>query len=56
MGGACRTDGRGREVYRILWENLKEREDWGDPSIYGRIILRWIFRKWDLYGLDLGGS
>jgi len=20
----------------------------GDPGIYGRIILRWIFRKWGL--------
>ena len=26
-------------------------------SIYGRIILRWIFRKWDVgYGLDRAGS
>jgi len=20
----------------------------GNPGVYGRIILRWIFRKWDL--------
>jgi hypothetical protein len=20
---------------------------WGDPDVYGRIILRWIFRKWE---------
>jgi hypothetical protein len=26
---------------------------WGDPSVDGRIILRWIFRKWEWgYGLD----
>jgi hypothetical protein len=21
---------------------------WGDPGVDGRIILRWIFRKWDV--------
>jgi len=30
--------------------NLNERDNWGDPSIDGRIILRWIFRKWDVGG------
>jgi len=29
------------------------REDLGDPGVDGRIILRWIFRKWvEGYGLD----
>jgi len=30
----------------------------GDPDIDGRIILRWIFRKWEAqgYGLDQAGS
>jgi len=23
----------------------------GDPGVDGRIILRWIFRKWDVGGL-----
>jgi hypothetical protein len=27
------------------WGNLREREDWGDPGVDGRIILGWIFRK-----------
>jgi hypothetical protein len=30
----------------FLWENLKERDQWGDPDVDGRIILRWIFTKW----------
>jgi hypothetical protein len=29
------------------WGNLRERDHWGDPGIDGRIILRWIFRKWE---------
>jgi hypothetical protein len=28
-------------------ENLRERDHWGDPDIDERIILRWIFRKWE---------
>ena len=44
--------GEGRGVYRILGGNLKERDHWGDPGVDGRIILRWIFRKWDWGGMD----
>jgi hypothetical protein len=28
--------------------NLRERDHLGDPSVDGRIILRWNFRKWDV--------
>jgi hypothetical protein len=30
------------------WGNLRERDQWGDPGIDGRIILGWIFGKWDV--------
>ena len=30
------------------WGNLREREHLGDPDVDGMIILRWIFRKWDV--------
>ena len=30
------------------WGNLREREYWGDTGVDGRIILRWILRKWNV--------
>jgi hypothetical protein len=37
--------GERRDVYRIWWGNLKEREHLEDPGIDGRIIVRWICRE-----------
>jgi len=46
--------GEGRGVYRA---NLRVRDHLRGPGVDGRIILRWIFRKWDVdYGLDRAGS
>jgi hypothetical protein len=42
--------GRG-EVYRpteVGEGNLRERDHLEDPGLDGRIILRWILRKWDM--------
>jgi hypothetical protein len=30
------------------WGNLRERDHLGDSGVHGRIILSWIFRKWDV--------
>jgi hypothetical protein len=40
--------GRGKAYTGFWWRNLKEREHWGDVDADGRIILRWILRKWDV--------
>jgi hypothetical protein len=48
MGGACSTYWEGRGAYRVLVGNLRERDRWGDPGVDGRIILEWIFKKWDV--------
>jgi hypothetical protein len=49
MGGACSAYGGTGEAYTgFRWGNLSERDHSGNPGIDGRIILRWIFRKWDV--------
>ena len=32
----------------VWWGNMKERDQLEDPGLCGRIIVRWIFRKWDV--------
>jgi hypothetical protein len=55
--GACSSDGgRGEACTVFWWGNLRERDYWGDPGVNGRIIIRRIFRKCDVWvwtGLSL---
>jgi hypothetical protein len=37
--------GKGEEFW---WGNLRERDHLEDLGVDGRIILRWIFKKWDM--------
>ena len=32
---------------RFWWGNLSERDHCGDQDVDGRMILRWILRKWE---------
>jgi hypothetical protein len=47
--------GRVKMYTGFCWVNLREREHWEDSGIDGRIILRWIFRIWNV-GLWTGSS
>ena len=58
-GGACSTHRGEREAAYtgFWWGNLTDRDHLEDPSVDGRIILRWVFRKWHVgQGLDRAGS
>ena len=46
--GHVARKGRGELCTGFWWRNLRKRDHWGDPGADGRIILRWIFRKWDM--------
>jgi hypothetical protein len=48
MGGACSADGEEKGVYGVLVEKSKGKNHLVDSDVDGRIILRCIFRKWDL--------
>ena len=49
MGGTCSAYRGKGEAYRGFYlRNLRERDHLEDSGVDGRIILRWIFRKWDV--------
>jgi hypothetical protein len=42
----------GKEVHTgFWWGDLREGDQLGGPGIDGKIILKWIFKKWDV-GMD----
>jgi len=49
-----RVWGRGEVCIGFQWGNLRERDHRGDLDVDGRIILRWIFGKWE--GVETGWS
>ena len=48
MGGAYSACGGGEAYTVFWWGNLKESHHFGDLDVDWRIILRWIFRMWDV--------
>jgi len=40
---------RREEVYTVFWwGNVREGDYLEDPGVDGAILLRWVFRKWDV--------
>jgi len=54
MGGACSAYW-GEDYIGFWWGNLWERDHLKIPGVDGKIILSWIFRKWDV-GVWTGSS
>jgi hypothetical protein len=50
-----RVWGTGEVHTGFWWGNLRERDHWADPGAVERIIIRWIFGKWDV-GVCTGSS
>jgi hypothetical protein len=59
-----RVWGRREVCTGCWWVSQRERDQWGDPDVDGRIILRGIFRKlegvvgtgWSWLGIGTGGG
>ena len=47
MSGACSTYGGEVRLHRVLVEKPEGKRPLGRPDVDGRIILSWIFRKWE---------
>ena len=46
MGGVCSTYGERKGITGFRWGNVREGDYLEDTGVDGKIILRWIFRKW----------
>ena len=47
MGGTCGTYGGRERCAQGFGGKTEGKSHWGDQDLDGRIILRWIFRKWE---------
>ena len=53
MGGACSAYGGEERRVQSFGGEMRESDHLRDPGVDEKIILRWIFGKWDVgYGLD----
>ena len=44
--------GKERHIRGFAGETRGKETKWGEQGVDGKIILRWIFRKWDVWGMD----
>jgi hypothetical protein len=51
IGGACSADGEELACSGFWSGYLRERDHLENPVVDGRIILRWIFSKWNVRGM-----
>jgi len=47
MSWDCSIYREKRGAYKVWRGSLREKDHLEDPGANGRIILRWLFRKWD---------
>jgi hypothetical protein len=47
LGRACGVHGRVENAYRVWWGNLIERDHSEELVVDGRIILKWILKKYN---------
>jgi hypothetical protein len=52
MGAVCGTYEREGGAYKVLWEDLMERDHLEDLGLDGRIILKWVLQEVGEGGLE----